>query len=104
METSDNLMGKDACESSVGEGFPETRPAAVSNAPTIDLKVTHNKKAIDVAIAADQTVADLKERLATLTGIPADKQKIMWSKGGCADNMVNFAGAKWMSGIDEHVA
>lgn len=76
-------------ECAAGEGSSETEPA-VSSSPAFDLKVTHNKKTLDLTLAADRTVRDLKERLSELTGIPADKQKIMWSKGGCADNMVRL--------------
>ncbi|XP_055357244.1 ubiquitin domain-containing protein UBFD1-like [Paramacrobiotus metropolitanus] len=67
----------------------------VSTASTVELKVTHNKQLMSVTIALDQTVKNLKEMLAVLTGIPADKQKLMWSKGPCPDDKtIEELGAK----------
>ncbi|OWA50416.1 putative Ubiquitin domain-containing protein UBFD1 [Hypsibius exemplaris] len=66
-----------------------------SCSPSLSLKVTHNKKAYDVIISADKTVRDLKEMLTILSGIPVDKQKIMWSRGPCPDySTLDALGAK----------
>jgi Ubiquitin family len=68
---------------------PANSPSEPSSSPSIQVKVTHNKKSLDVTVSLDRTVRELKDMLAVLTGIPPDKQKIMWSKGTCADDTVS---------------
>ncbi|GAU95001.1 hypothetical protein RvY_06691 [Ramazzottius varieornatus] len=58
----------------------------VPAAPSIEIKVTYNKQTLDIVISSDSTVWDLKEMVNLLTGIPADKQKLMWSRGACPDD------------------
>lgn len=92
MEINAVEVSKSVGTTEVGPANSQNEPAAVprTTIESIDVKVTHNRRVLDVAISPEQNVRDLKDMLTVLTGIPADKQKVMWSKGACADNMVGL--------------
>lgn len=71
-----------------GEGSSQSEPSALTTAaaPSVELKVSHNKQLLNITLTVTQTVKDLKDMLVIITGIPSDKQKIMWSKGACSDD------------------
>lgn len=76
----ENNTVKEICETPEcgGDADPPSTPVVDSPSREITIKVVFQKQKIDVTIAETKTIAQLKEQIQPLIGVPVNMQKIMF--------------------------